>query len=114
MSDMYLDDLRDKTLRGLVGRANAGMLTGGLPYGYRSVPALDEHHRSTGSRVEIDSVQAVVVCRIFALYRDGLSQAAVARLLNDEGVEPPRAHTQHRRKGWIASTIREFCAMKLT
>src|SRR5882724_4834443 len=36
VNDVYLDDLRDKTKRGLEGRALAGFSTGGLPYGYRS------------------------------------------------------------------------------
>lgn len=108
MSDMFLDDLRDKTLRGLEGRALAGMSTGGLPYGYRGVPIRDELKRSVGSRVEVDPVQADVVRRIFSLYSEGSSYAGIARRLNDENVEPPRAHTRHRRKGWVASTIREL------
>jgi hypothetical protein len=32
----------------------------------------------------------------------------IAALFNKEGVPPPRAHTKHRRKGWVASTIREI------
>jgi hypothetical protein len=43
MSDMYLDDLRDKTLRGLEGRALAGFATGNVAYGYHTVPVLDAH-----------------------------------------------------------------------
>jgi hypothetical protein len=41
LADMFLDDLRDKTLRGLEGRALAGCSTGGLPVGYRSEPVHD-------------------------------------------------------------------------
>jgi DNA invertase Pin-like site-specific DNA recombinase/Arc/MetJ-type ribon-helix-helix transcriptional regulator len=87
LSEVYIDDLRDKTLRGLEGRALAGFSTGGLPIGYASEP---------------------VVERIFHLYGDGLSHRAIAALLNQEAVPPPRANTQHRRKGWVASTIREI------
>lgn len=36
LADLNLDDLRDKTLRGLEGRALAGLATGQVPYGYRS------------------------------------------------------------------------------
>jgi len=37
VADMYLDDLRDKTLRGLEGRALAGFATGNVAYGYHTV-----------------------------------------------------------------------------
>lgn len=37
LSDMYLDDLRDKTLRGLEGRALAGYATGNVPFGFHTV-----------------------------------------------------------------------------
>jgi DNA invertase Pin-like site-specific DNA recombinase len=54
MSDMYIDDLRDKTLRGLEGRALAGYSTGGLPLGYRSEPVRDHYGQVTGHRVVKD------------------------------------------------------------
>src|SRR5690606_14655360 len=68
MSDFYLEDLRDKTLRGLEGRARAGYSTGGLPYGYTSKPDLDEYGKSRGSRVVIETAQAKTIVRIFNLY----------------------------------------------
>jgi DNA invertase Pin-like site-specific DNA recombinase len=49
LSDMYLDELSDKTRRGLEGRALAGFSTGGRPLGYRSVPQPDEHRRLVAS-----------------------------------------------------------------
>ncbi|MEO7034461.1 MAG: recombinase family protein, partial [Polyangiaceae bacterium] len=106
LSDMYLDELSDKTRRGLEGRALAGFSTGGLPLGYRSVPQRDEHARMVGHRIEIDEDGAKTIQRIFDEYLKGNSYAAIAQTLNAESVPPPRAKTQHRRKGWIASTIR--------
>ncbi len=106
VSDLYLEDLRDKTLRGLEGRALLGMSTGGLPLGYRSIPETDTYGRVVGHRIEVEANGADVVRRIFRLYLDGRSLEAIARLLNDEHVPPPRAQTRHRRKGWVASTIR--------
>jgi len=108
VSDLYLDDLRDKTLRGLEGRALAGFSTGGLALGYRSSPVNDDYGRVLGHRTEIDPGGRAVVHRIFALYRDGLSHRGIAALYNAEGVPPPRANSRHRRKGWVASTIREM------
>src|SRR5690606_27484180 len=40
VAEAFLDDLRDKTRRGMVGRALAGKSTGGLPLGYRSRPVM--------------------------------------------------------------------------
>jgi site-specific DNA recombinase len=106
LSDMYLDELSDKTRRGLEGRALAGFSTGGLPLGFRSVPQRDEHDRLVGHRIEIDDEAAATIRRIFDEYLKGHSYAAIAQMLNLESVPPPRAKTRHRRKGWIAGTIR--------
>lgn len=108
VSEAYLDDLRDKTLRGLEGRALAGLSTGGLPTGYRSSPISDGYGRVTGYHIEIDPEASAIIRRIFTLYRDGRSHREIALLLNSEGVQPPRAKTRRRRKGWVASTIREM------
>ena len=48
INDIYIDDLREKTHRGLAGKALQGFNTGGRCYGYRHLPIedpskLDEH-----------------------------------------------------------------------
>jgi len=106
LSDMYLDELSDKTRRGLEGRALAGFSTGGLPMGYRSVPQCNEHGRVVGHRIEIDAQTAPTIQRIFDEYLKGNSCAVIAQALTRDSVPPPRAKTRHRRKGWIASTVR--------
>jgi site-specific DNA recombinase len=109
MSDLYLDDLRDKTLRGLQGRAHAGLSTGALAIGYRSValPCRNKRSAGNGFKIEVDRKNAAIVRRIFKLFTAGHSQAAIAKLLNTEGVESPRDYTRHERKtGWAAASIR--------
>jgi len=108
VADLYIDELRDRTLRGLEGRALAGYSTGGLPLGYRSAPVLDAFDRVIGHRIEIDPEGAAIVRRVFDEYLAGRSLEAIARLFNEENVPPPRARTRHRRKGWVASTVREM------
>ncbi len=98
MSELYLDDLREKTHRGLTGRALAGASAGGLPYGYRVT--------GTGQRA-IDEAQAAVVRRIFADYIAGHSPRDIAAALNREGVPSPRGST------WAASAIRPDAARGL-
>ena len=39
MNDVFLDDLREKTSRGMVGQALKGYHVGGRTYGYRLVPS---------------------------------------------------------------------------
>jgi DNA invertase Pin-like site-specific DNA recombinase len=90
MGELYLDDLRDKTHRGLSGRALSGASAGGLPYGYRVT--------ETGLRA-IREDQATVVRRIFADYLAGQSARAIAAELNREGVPSPRGAT------WAVSAI---------
>jgi DNA invertase Pin-like site-specific DNA recombinase len=51
LADMYIDDLRDKTLRGLEGRALAGFATGQVPCGYKT--AAQPGHQ-IGRRILID------------------------------------------------------------
>jgi len=101
LADAYLEDLRDKTLRGLEARARAGLATGGLPYGYRSRP-----RPGAGHEIEIDPERADVVRWIFASYVAGKSQAAIASELNREAIPPPRAHSTRRQPGWVASAVR--------
>lgn len=90
MGELYLDDLRDKTHRGLTGRALAGASAGGLAYGYLIT--------ERGQRA-IREDQAHVVRRIFADYLAGQSARAIAAALNAQGVPSPRGST------WALSAI---------
>ena len=93
MSEMYLDDLADKTHRGLSGQALSGFSAGGLPYGYTSVEAPGGQTRA------VEPEQAVVVRRVFQRYADGHSPRAIADELNREGIRSPRGGT------WAHSAI---------
>ncbi|MGN6105502.1 MAG: recombinase family protein, partial [Kofleriaceae bacterium] len=106
LADLYLDDLRDKTLRGLEGRALAGFATGGVPYGFRTMAETGGSGRTLGHRILIDEAQARIVVRIFEEYRDGGALHRIARTLNQEGIPSPRAGSRHKRYGWGPTTIR--------
>ncbi|MBK7197540.1 MAG: recombinase family protein [Myxococcales bacterium] len=106
LADMYLDDLRDKTLRGLEGRALAGKATGGVPFGFCTRPEVDAHGRAIGNTIAIDPAEAAIVRRIFEDYRQGGALNRIARALNVEGIPSPRAGSRHKRFGWGLSTIR--------
>jgi site-specific DNA recombinase len=106
VADLYLDDLRDKTLRGLEGRALAGFATGNVAYGYHTVPVTDEHGTIVGNRIEIHEGEAKIIVRIFQESSTGRSLTTIAHGLNKDGVPSPRVGTRHKCFGWGSSTIR--------
>jgi len=95
---VYLDDLAEKTHRGMAGRVARGLTAGGRVFGYRVV----------NGRREPDEDQAAVVGRIWREYADGRSQKQIAHRLNDERVAFPSQDTERgaARKGWAPSTVR--------
>jgi site-specific DNA recombinase len=105
IADLYIDDLRDKTLRGLEGRALAGFATGGVPHGFRITTGTDKAGRAVHP-IEVDEDEAAIIRRIFEESRAGASLSAISRALNREGVPSPRAGSKHKRFGWGPSTIR--------
>src|SRR5580658_7547797 len=94
MNSIFLQDLADKTRRGLRGRIENRRSGGGNSFGYDVVPG--EGHR--GERI-INDAQAAVVRRIFENYAAGMSPKRIALQLNKEGVRTPHGGC------WSSSTI---------
>jgi site-specific DNA recombinase len=110
MNELYLDDLRDKTHRGLTGSVSRHLSPGGRIYGYRTVPVPTEARpgaKRVPARYEIEAAEAEVVRRIFRDYASGRSLKAIAHALNAEGVLFPAKDTKRGpvRRGWAVSTI---------
>lgn len=102
-----LDDLRDKTRRGLAGQARLGFNAGGRTFGYRTEAEadpsrLDPHGnpKIVGYRRTMYAEKAEVVRRIFSVYVSGWSTKKIARFLNREKVPAPRS-----RHGWTWTAI---------
>lgn len=115
MNEVFLDDLRDKTRRGMVGQVLKGYHGGGRSYGYRLVPEYDPGKKDPygqpariGTRLEIDPEQARWVRWIFEQYVDGMSPAKIVEALNRQGVPPPGIF--YRRK---SSQLPSWCASAL-
>lgn len=108
VADFYIEDLRDKTLRGLEGRAKAGFATGNVAFGYYTVPLKNERGEVVGNKIEIHTAEAKILIRIFKAYRDGASLTGIAHALNREGVPSPRVGSRHTAFGWGQSTIRSM------
>ena len=93
VAEIYLDDLRARIHRGLVGQFQRGFIASGHCYGYRS------ERQEGGSRYVIDPDQAQVVRRIFSAFGAGLGIRRIAHELNAAGVPSPRGST------WAVSAI---------
>ncbi len=103
--EAFLDDLRDKTRRGMMGQITRGFGAGGRAYGYRSEAVHDDSGRIVGYRRVIDPQEAEAVRYIYRLYADGLTPRAIAHRLNSERVPPPRTARGRRAGSWTPATI---------
>ncbi|MBS7698675.1 MULTISPECIES: recombinase family protein [unclassified Chelatococcus] len=92
VGQLYREDNARKVRRGMSGVIRDGRNAGGRSYGYRPVSGKP-------GELQIVEEEAEVIRRIFALYRDGISPRAIAGMLNDEDVPPPRGAR------WNSSTI---------
>lgn len=86
VNELYLDDLREKTHRGLAGQFDRGFHTGGVTYGYRTVDA----GGGRGRHLVVDDDQAHTVVEIFQRFADGHSPRQIVYRLNELRVPAPR------------------------
>ena len=100
MNALFLKDLAMKTRRGLRGRVEAGKSGGGLCYGYRVVKKFDANGEALRGDREIVSSEAEIVRRIFHEFAAGTGPRAIAKKLNEEGIDGPES------KLWNDTTIR--------
>jgi site-specific DNA recombinase len=89
VNELYLDDLREKTHRGLAGQFDRGYHVGGVCFGYTSQPTAD----GRGRELVVNETQAALVLRIFEAYVAGDSARTICHRLNAEGVPSPRGGT---------------------
>lgn len=95
VNELYLDDLREKTPRGLAGQVERGFHAGGRSYGYTSAIAED----GRGGRMVIDDREAAVVRWVFEQFADGHSTRHIAHQLNARGTPSARGGT------WAVSAL---------
>jgi site-specific DNA recombinase len=98
VNELYLDDLREKTLRGQLGQKARGFSVGEATYGYRSEPVgemkVDRRGRPRpdGYRMVPYPAEVEVVRRIFRDFGSGKALTAIVRELNEQRV-PGRRRT---------------------
>ena len=95
MNELYIDDLRQKTHRGLEGQFGRGFSAGGRAYGYRTRPVLSGDGSTViGHQLEVDPEQAEWVRWIYERCGlDGWPARRIAYELNAKGVAALRGGT---------------------
>ena len=98
MNDVFLDDLKDKTSRGMIGQAMKGFHLGGKVYGYKLVPQVDPSRTDPygnpariGTRLQVVPEQAKWVRWVFERYAEGWSPLKIVEELNRRKIPPPGA-----------------------
>ncbi|SPA17206.1 recombinase family protein [Cupriavidus taiwanensis] len=92
-NEQYIDDVRDKTRRGLSGQVSRGYVVTGRAYGY------DLQRDDHGTKYVINENEAKWVRWIFERFADGDSPRVIAAELNRLSVPSPRGGT------WMQSGI---------
>ncbi len=116
MNEVFLDDLAEKTHRGLEGQARAGNNAGGRAYGYTHAPIEDPSRLDSFGRPlvvavrrEIDQAQAKAIRDMFGWYADGFSPRWIADELNRLAVPSPGANWNRKTRRhdgvWLASAV---------
>ncbi len=93
INELYIDDVRDKTHRGMVGNMSRGMSAGGRTYGYKSLKT------AIGYQLVVDQEEAAHVRWVFEQIAEGHSPRWAAHKLNEQGIPSARGST------WAISAI---------
>jgi site-specific DNA recombinase len=113
-AEMFVDDMRDKVLRGQEGKCRNNYSPGGRVYGYRFDRIIDPsgakdgrgYDRVLGTEISKDPHQAEVVHRIFQMRAQGMGYRAISKQLNSEGTPSPRfALKGHGDPTWSLGTL---------
>lgn len=89
LSEGFINELANKTRRGLQGRALKGKSAGGIVYGYDISHEVGPDGTIERDGRKINEAQTKIVQRIFNAYVTGTSPAALAKQLNAEKVPAP-------------------------
>jgi len=107
INELYLDDLKKKTMRGLEGQKLRGFSAGESVYGYCTKPVGElkinkkGQTKHEGKVHRINPGEAEIIRRIFKEFVGGKSLYSIVRSLNEDQI----LTKQNRPGGWNTSTI---------
>ncbi len=107
INELYLDDLRKKTMRGLEGQKLRGFSTGEHVYGYRTEPVGELKVNKKGPAKyegmvhKIEPEEADIVKRIYKEFISGRSACRITKKLNQDKIPTKKGYSG----GWNTSTV---------
>ncbi len=107
INELYLDDLKKKTMRGLEGQKIRGFSTGESVYGYKSCPVGEMKLNKRGQPKyegmvhKVNPEETDIVKRIYKEFTGGTSISKIVKGLNTDKVPTKRGYTG----GWNTSTV---------
>ena len=107
INELYLDDLKKKTMRGLEGQKLRGFSAGEKVYGYKSQPIGElrlnkkGQPKYEGMKHAINKEEASIIRRIYKEFLSGTSIHRIAQGLNEDKVRTKK----NQSGGWATSTI---------
>jgi site-specific DNA recombinase len=107
INELYLDDLKKKTMRGLEGQKLRGYSTGENVYGYNSSPVGElklnkkGQPKYEGMAHKINPEEADIVKRIFNEFIQGKSISKIVKGLNSDKISTKKGFSG----GWNTSTV---------
>ena len=104
--EMEREKGRQRTHDALLRKARAGHVTGGRLFGYENVDITSGSGERSHVERRIVEPEAAIIRRIFTLSADGYGVKAIAKLLNADGYQSPRAQ-RDRSQTWAPSSVRE-------
>ncbi len=114
MNELYLDDLKKKTMRGLEGQKIRGFSAGENVFGYSTEPVGElrigkrGEAKHDGMIHKINPEQADIVKRIFNEFSEGKSLRKIAASLNEDKIPTKRGLSG----GWNISSLRRILQNK--
>jgi site-specific DNA recombinase len=107
INELYLDDLRKKTMRGLEGQRLRGYSTGENVYEYKTCPVGELRLNKKGQPKyegkihQINDEESAIVKRIYLEFTNGKSIHAIVQGLNQDNLPTKKNHSG----GWATSTV---------
>ncbi|MYE00489.1 MAG: recombinase family protein, partial [Alphaproteobacteria bacterium] len=89
VSEMFIDNIGNKTRRGHIEAIHDHRVIGASVYGYRIANRIGKGGKPVQGLRTVEPGEAETVRRIYRLYLDGMSPTQIVRLLNREGVPGP-------------------------
>lgn len=93
----FIRETRHRVLRGMIGQLERGYMIAAPAFGYDMNQVLDENGEPVGTHWTINPEQAEIVRKMYAMRRQGVAFAEIAKRLNQSGVKPPR---KSLKSGW--------------